>query len=273
VTVRVTPTGVGYERHRTIGPWETSDEIGLPVVFQHGLGVNRQVWLPWLHRMGGVARDAVLVDMRGHGASEWNIAAGAVTLDGFANDLVAVLDAEGIEKCHLIGESFGGTVCLYVGARHTNRIQSVTVCSTGWKGIWINNVPGWKRILDEEGVQAWSDALSAGRFGVEAAGTPLARWVRDTQERMDPSVVWAIAECLLGVDLEPELKSLTQPVLSMLAHSPFVDQRNIVEFVARVPHAENIRIPNARHGIVMTNVDECAAAAAQFIARAEQARS
>jgi pimeloyl-ACP methyl ester carboxylesterase len=240
------------------------------VLFQHGLGVNGQVWLPWLRHMQ-TQREAYIVDMRGHGLSATAWSAPSYALEDYAQDLVDVLDDCGVERCHVVGESFGGTVCLYLAARHPDRFATVTVCSTGWKGAWINNVPTWEALLKEEGIEAWSASLTSGRFKDVDVPEPLVEWVTAQQHSMDPEIVWQVAKCLLGVDLSTELETLRQPVLTMLGHSPFVDPKNIAEFMNRVPQAECVRIPHAQHGIVMSHPAVCAGEAFAFMERHEPA--
>ena len=53
-------------------------------------------------------------DLRGHGRSTWDAPWGA---EQHVDDLLGVLDAEGIERCAVVGHSFGGFLATHLAAR------------------------------------------------------------------------------------------------------------------------------------------------------------
>lgn len=70
----------------------------------------------------GVA--TLMYDLRGHGKTDKPAAGYAMT--DYAADLVALLDALGITRpVFLLGNSFGGSVALYVAARYPHRVAGV----------------------------------------------------------------------------------------------------------------------------------------------------
>jgi pimeloyl-ACP methyl ester carboxylesterase len=79
---------------------------GSPVLLVHGVGANLRSWdeiAPVLARRHRVLR----LDLRGHGQSGRIV---QCTLDDFVADVVAVLDAAGIPRVHLVGFSLGGMI-------------------------------------------------------------------------------------------------------------------------------------------------------------------
>ena len=52
------------------------------------------------------------------------------TLADIADDGVAVLDALGIERAHVLGMSMGGMIAQHIASRHGPRLQSLTLMST-----------------------------------------------------------------------------------------------------------------------------------------------
>lgn len=91
-----------------------------PVVFVHGLVMdNLSSFYFTLANPVAQSRAAVLYDLRGHGLSE-RPARGYRVADLVA-DLAALLDALGIERAALVGNSFGGTVALAFAAAHPAR--------------------------------------------------------------------------------------------------------------------------------------------------------
>ncbi len=66
----------------------------------------------------------LLYDLKSHGKS--SKVSNGYDLDSFAWDLVALWDALGISKSHLMGFSFGALVAIRAGVRYPKRIQKIT---------------------------------------------------------------------------------------------------------------------------------------------------
>lgn len=263
-----TRSGIAYERLQLDAPWTC--ETRLPLVFQHGLGLDRTLWYPWV-RAAARDRPVVTIDMRGHGGSVEAWQPGPLALDDVARDVLSVLDDCGIERCHYVGESFGGTLGLHLAGTADDRIASVTACSTGWKGSWFHNIRAWEGLLADGGIDAWSRMISAARFDSDRVDPALLAWVDTMQKQMDPAVVWGVAACLLDIDLTALLPTIEAPVLTVLGDSPFVDQRNLTGLVEAIPRGEAARIAGGRHGIALSHWRECAAACLNFVDRTERA--
>jgi len=48
------------------------------------------------------------------------------SLQGAAREIIAILDAEKVEKCHLVGQSMGGYISQIAAFEHAGRVSSVT---------------------------------------------------------------------------------------------------------------------------------------------------
>lgn len=268
--VGTTKSGVEYEFFDAVAPWE-SHESRLPVVLQHGLGLNRRAWTPWIRRF--IQQRAVLaVDLRGHGGSAESFGDIPPTMADVGGDLLKAMARCGVERAHLIGESFGGTACAALAATEgQDRFATLTTCSTAWRGSWINNVSDWPAILSEpEGVQQWSALLIDARFDQERVSDALIQWVSAAQQEVAADVIIGLLEVLVATDLREQMPNLAIPVMNLIGASPFVDPRNGQELVRHVPHAQNVFIPAARHGIVLSHWEECFAAVNSFILRTER---
>jgi pimeloyl-ACP methyl ester carboxylesterase len=104
----------------------TYDRVGSgePLVLIHGLGSARTVWklvTPALAKQF----DVIAVDLPGHGQTPW---VGGTAMDprALADSVRATLDALGIERAHLVGNSLGGWVALELAAASPDRVASVT---------------------------------------------------------------------------------------------------------------------------------------------------
>ena len=259
---------IAYSFLDTGEPW--SKDRSIPVVFQHGLGLNSNVWLPWLKTLS-VHHPIVTIDLRGHGGSASSWTKNDYSLDDITRDITGVLDHLDIPVCHFVGESFGGTAGLHLAAKESHRFASVVACSTGIFGEWLTNVQRWLNLVVEKGIIPWSDELLEGRFFPDSVDISLVEWVEKAQQTLSPKVVAGIVRCLLGADLRPELAGLKTPLLIISPEaSPYVDQRSAQALRELVPSAETVFFPDARHGVIMSHWRECSAAVMQFLARIEK---
>ena len=94
---------------------------GLPVLLVHGINMSKDVWADVADRVAE-RRRVVSFDLRGHGESATG---GPYTESDYADDALAVLDARGIERAHVVGTSFGGSAAASLAARHPERVASI----------------------------------------------------------------------------------------------------------------------------------------------------
>lgn len=265
-------TGAGviaYEVLETAAPW-SHEPTRLPVVFQHGIGLAREVWRPWTGAMPGQRR-FVSIDLRGHGGSAVAWTRRDYPLSRYSDDVRCVLDHLGIERCHFVGESFGGTLGIDLATASPDRVASLTVLSTAYRGQWITSVAHWPQLVEQEGIEAWSREILDGRFVPGAVSPELVAWVAARQCAVAPEVIAGVVRCLLGVDLADALGNMTCPLLILApSGSPFVAPSRQIALNHAVEGSEIAFIRGrARHGIVMSHWREASQVAAGFIDRVE----
>lgn len=95
--------------------------VGEPVLLVHGINMSRDVWADVSEILGRKHR-VISFDLRGHGLSGKT---GPFTADAYADDALAVLDALGIAKAHVVGTSFGGSVASALAVKAPNRVTTV----------------------------------------------------------------------------------------------------------------------------------------------------
>lgn len=134
----------------------TDDGVGLAVV-EAGTGPT----LLLVHGFGGAKEDfddhvdalahdhhVVVFDHRGHGESDAPDDAAAYTFDRLARDTLAVADAVGADRFHLLGHSMGGMVARRVVLAHPSRIETLVLMDTS-----PGPVPGLDGDILEMGAQ------------------------------------------------------------------------------------------------------------------------
>ena len=117
--------------------WDESGG-GDPLLLIHGLGYARWGWEPLVPRLAGRFR-VVRFDNRGIGASD--VPEGPYDAAGMAEDAVAVLDAAGIDRAHVIGTSLGGMIAQQLAAEHPDRVDRVVLLSTTPGGAGAYPIP------------------------------------------------------------------------------------------------------------------------------------
>lgn len=104
---------------------------GPAVVFLHGSGPGVSAWTNWKRVMPEFATDfrVIAPDMAGFGYTERK--------DGLAYDiktwvkhLIGFLDALGLERVSLVGNSFGGSLSLAAAARFPERFERIVLMGT-----------------------------------------------------------------------------------------------------------------------------------------------
>jgi len=145
---------------------------GEPLLLVHGWPQHWYQWRGVMQRLGDVRR-LIVPDLRGFGWSD--APAGPIDPDVFVEDLIALLDALGIERTDLAGHDWGGFTSLLLAARHPERFRKVVAFSTPHP--WLKITPrlaletwrAWYAVLLAAGIAERSPKLPTwfiGREGV-----------------------------------------------------------------------------------------------------------
>lgn len=107
----------------------SAGETGPALVLVHALGGSSAHWLPQLAALGATCR-VFAPDLRGHGRSE-SPAGAAHDIAAHAADLLAVVDALGLDRFALAGHSFGAWVALELASSHPDRVNALALLDPG----------------------------------------------------------------------------------------------------------------------------------------------
>lgn len=229
------------------------------VILHHGLGTNADMWSEWIPRLA-LRHRVVHFDMRGCGRSSALKPGSKLGLELFRDDVLAVADACGADRFHLIGESFGGTVSLFIGATCRERVLSVTTVSSPHRGARMRILEGWQELGDDpESLRAWSERMMTYRFFDGAVPSEARDWFRVLQDRTDPALVRGVAQLVRNIDLTPLLRDLNLPILLIAPDSsPFVESELVSELHALLPASSLQIFAGTRHGLAFSHAAACA---------------
>lgn len=107
--------------------WQQMGE-GDDVVFVHGLAASRAFWFAQYVLPLQARYRITTFDLRGHGYS--GRADSGYSAAAMAQDLAQVIGEAGIERCHLVGHSYGGGVALEYAVAHPGRLHSLAILDT-----------------------------------------------------------------------------------------------------------------------------------------------
>lgn len=99
---------------------------GMTLLLLHGFPHDRSLWAPQLVGLSRRGR-VIAPDLRGFGEST---AAPPYSVDQYADDAAALLDALGIERAVIGGLSMGGYATLAFWRRHRHRVRALVLADT-----------------------------------------------------------------------------------------------------------------------------------------------
>ncbi len=100
---------------------------GPPLVLLHGLGGNLKMWYDSGYEKLGKDHQLILMDVRGHGASDKPHDPESYKLELLVSDVVAVLDDLSINKAHFFGYSMGGWIGFGIAKYAPERFMSLII--------------------------------------------------------------------------------------------------------------------------------------------------
>jgi pimeloyl-ACP methyl ester carboxylesterase len=245
---------------------------GPAVLLIHGFPLNRQMWQPQLQPLGKAGFRVIAPDLRGFGGSE--APATGYSMDGFADDIVALLDVLKIGQAVIGGMSMGGYILMNLLERHPERVRAACFIAT-------------KSSADDEVGRARRSemAAEAERLGanplikifaellfapatMESKPELIAKatsWMRDTNPR-------ALAGGLLAMrdrkDYTPLLPSFKSEALVMAGAEDRAASPDAVRlFEAGLPHCRSRIIEKAGHMLNMEQPEEFNTALLDFLKR------
>ncbi len=167
---------------------------GPPLLMIQGLGTDSRGWA--LQRLAfGRRYRCFAVDNRGTGRTDRPD--GPYSLERMALDAVAVLDAEGIDRAHVMGASMGGVITQIIGVLHPQRTRSLVLACTACRHH------EWRRELLAE----WAAAVELGGMG--ALGDEALQWLVGPRLRRRFGI-WLnlLARIVLQMPPEPFIKQI-----------------------------------------------------------------
>jgi len=226
-----------------------------PVVMIHGLGADARGWALQRFPFGRRYR-CIAIDNRGVGRSDKP--PGPYDLEVMSEDVLAVMDAEGVESAHLIGTSMGGIIAQIIAVSHPERVRSLVLAATACRQHpWRRELfLEWRREVSNGGMNGLSEGALEWligprlrkRFGV---------WLNLLARIMLQSTPEPFCAQLDAIDnVDPSwserIREIQAPTLVIVgsqdALTPVGDSEELAELI---PKAELVVIGGAAHGLMV----------------------
>jgi 3-oxoadipate enol-lactonase/4-carboxymuconolactone decarboxylase len=230
----------------------------------HSLGTNLHIWDAPAQALSRGLR-VVRFDLRGHGLTE--VSPGPVSLDDFADDALAVLDALGIATAHVAGVSIGGMIAQVIAARAPARVTSLILCDTA---LAIPTAEMWRaraQTVRTEGIAAVADVALSRWVPPAYQTTPAGRGLRQILLRTQPEGYAAACEALATADLTRASAALRVPTLVVVGElDPSTPVALSEALCQAIPGARLAVLPGAAHLPMVDQPDAVTAAIRSFLA-------
>jgi 3-oxoadipate enol-lactonase len=228
------------------GPW---------VMLSHGLATDISMWDELVEALSDRYR-VLRYDARGHGGSA--APAGDYTLDMLVADAVGILDALGVEQCHVAGLSMGGMIAIGMLINHPKRVKSAVIADS-------------RHTTTPEFTEAWLQRADAVRMqGIEAiVESTVSRWSSAGLAERNPAAIAQMdsmirktsangycgcAAALARLDYGSRLKEINAPALVICGSEDHgAPPANSRQMQAMIKDARFLEINQAGH---ISNIEQ-----------------
>lgn len=245
-----------------------------PLVFAHGFGCDQQMWR-FVAPAFEASHRVLLFDHIGCGKSDMSAYDHQrhATLDGYADDVVAILDAAGLDDVAFVGHSVSAMIGVLASLRSPRITRLVMV---GPSPRYLNDAPdyvgGFERsdidtLMDlmESNMLGWASFLAPVVMG-QAGGPALSDELRDSFCAADPYITRRFAAATFLADNRADLPRVRVPALVIQCSDDAIAPRAVGEYVHRhLPHSTLRVIEASGHCPHMTHPAETTALIREYL--------
>ena len=248
---------------------------GAPVVLIHGVGLQGAVWQPQVEALRP-DHDVIAVDMPGHGGS--SVPPAHASLGHYADAILALLDALGIGRAHVVGHSMGALVATEFALAHPDRAASLVALNAVFCRTPEQRAAIEARVaaLDDSLARPdWSGTISRW-FGepVPVSLQDAAAHTRALLSEIDPVGYARTYRLFARSDAahRDRLPQLAVPALFATGEHDPNSTPSMSEAMARIaPGGRSTVLPGERHMMALTDPDRVSRVLREFMGQARRA--
>jgi non-heme chloroperoxidase len=252
---------------------------GPPVTFSHGWPLSSDAWDGQMLFLAQNGFRAIAHDRRGHGRSSQTSSGN--NMDGFADDLAAVIEALDLNDVTVVGHSTGGgEVARYIGRHGTARVAKAVLISAvppgllqsdaNPEGLPIQAFDGIRAGLIADRSQFYKD-LAVQFYGANRAGAEVSQgildqfWATSMQSGLKSS--YESVTSLAETDFTEDLERFDVPTLVLHGEDDQIVPVGITgkRSAELIKDAKAVYYPGAPHGLTATHQDQVNAELLAFL--------
>jgi 3-oxoadipate enol-lactonase len=237
---------------------------GIPLVLLHGWPLSSRMWEPQIEVFGEALR-VVAPDLKGFGASDAPEDPKSYSMDGYADDVAALLDELGLQEVVLGGLSMGGYVCFAFLRRHEGRARALVLADTRatpdtTEGARVRSAQ--QDQIAQQGPAPLADSLIGTLLSesTRAQKPDVVGRVRKLMDQPAPGYIGGLEAMKTRPDSSPDLTRIAIPTLVVVGEEDLVTPpemaRSLHEHIggsrlAVIPgagHLSNLEAPQAFNG-------------------------
>ena len=259
---------------------------GPVVTFSHGWPLSSDAWDGQMLYLAQNGYRVVAHDRRGHGRSSQ--ASSGNDMNGYADDLAAVIETLDLKDATLVGHSTGGgEVARYIGRHGTKRVAAAVLIAAvpplvlrtaaNPEGLPIEVFDGLRSSLAKDRSQFYKDFAvmfyGANRPGAKVSPGILEQfWLWSMQSGLKNA--YESIKAFSETDFTEDLKKFDVPTLVMHGEDdqvvPIKDSAK--KSAKLIPGAKEIYYPGLPHGLTATNQDQVNADLLAFLNSVQKTR-
>jgi L-proline amide hydrolase len=281
-----------------VGDEEVERERGLaPILLLHGGPGACHDYLESLAAISATGRRVIFYDQQGCGNSDQPDDPARWTVDFFVREVDAVRAALGLERCHILGQSWGGMLLMeYLVTRPSGVISATIASSPASMPFWVAETGRQRALLPPEVIEVldrheaagtWDDPEYDAAAGVfyerhlcrvvpmpEFAARSFAKLARNPQvyRTMNGPTEFHVVGTLGQWEVLSRLGVVDEPVLLTSGRHDEATPVQVAAIRERLPQAEWVLFEASGHLSHAEEPDRYMAVLADFLARAESGR-
>ncbi|PRY67459.1 sigma-B regulation protein RsbQ [Glaciihabitans tibetensis] len=247
---------------------------GRPIVFAHGFGCSQDMWRRVAPHFA-VDHQVVLFDHVGAGKSDVTAYRPGKydSLEGYASDVVEIVEQLDLTDVVLVGHSVGGIIGMLAANREPSRFAALILVGPSPRYVDTDDYTGGFSQVDIDGLL---DVLDANYFGWSETMAPVMMGAAEQPElsdelnesfcRTDPTIARHFARVTFLSDNRPDLDDVTVPTLVVQSRDDVIAPVAVGEYVAKhVAGSKLVVLPVTGHCAHLSAPDQVVTAIRDFL--------
>jgi sigma-B regulation protein RsbQ len=229
---------------------------GRPMVFAHGFGCSQDMWRKVAPHFAET-HQVILFDHVGAGGSDLSAYRPGKydSLDGYASDVVDILEELDLTDVVFVGHSVGAVIGMLASNRVPSRYGALVLVGPSPRYV---DADGYKGAFTQADIDGLLDGLDANYFGWSKTIAPVIMGALEQPElteelddsfcRTDPTIARHFARVTFLSDNRQDLADVSVPTLIVQARDDVIAPVSVGEYVAeQIPNSTLVVLPVTGH--------------------------